>query len=252
MIAEGAGAMGFGGVKAAGDHALAVCDLAEGRYGDAYERLKPLLDDPFLHVTPLELPDFVEAACRSGHADQAHTHVTRLEELASANGSAWNRGAAQRSRALVEDGDAERHFRAGIATLEPTESEIDLARTHLLYGEWLRRGKRRRDAREHLRKALELFEDGHAPAFAQRARNELQALGERFPVAGSDGQLDLTRQELTVAQLAASGSTNAEIGATMFLSVNTVDYHLRKVFQKLGVSSRRQLVDHLEPPRPAT
>lgn len=247
MITEGAGAMGFGGVKAAGDRALAVRDLAEGRYGDAYDRLKPLVDDPFLQVTPHELPDFVEACCRSGHADEAVVHVRRLEEMSSANGSAWTRGAAQRSRALVEQG-AECHFRAGVATLEPAGIEIDLARTHLLYGEWLRRGKRRREAREHLRRALELFENGRAPAFAHRARSELGALGEHSAAAGAPGPLDLTAQELTVAQLAASGSTNAEIGATMFLSVNTVDYHLRKVFQKLGISSRRQLADHLAPP----
>lgn len=250
MIAEGAGAMGFGGVKASGDSALALRDLAEGHYSDAYERFKPLVDDPFLQVTPHELPDFVEAACRSGHSEEAGVHVTRLEEMASANGSAWNLGAAQRSRALVE-GDAEHHFRASVATLEPTGIEIDLARTHLLYGEWLRRSKRRREAREHLRCALELFEKGRAPGFAQRARNELQAIGVHASTAGTPGPLDLTAQELTVAQLAAAGSTNAEIGATMFLSGNTVDYHLRKVFQKLGISSRRQLADHLlHPPRP--
>jgi DNA-binding CsgD family transcriptional regulator len=247
MITEGAGAMGFGGVQASGVAALARRDLAEGLYEEAYERLKFLVDDPFLQVTPLELPDFVEAACRSGHADEARAHVERLEAMASANGSVWTRGVAERSRALVDDA-AEDYYRAGVATLEPTGIEIELARTHLLYGEWLRRAKRRRDAREQLRRALELFERGQAPAFAQRARNELQAIGEHYPASGAPGGLDLTAQELTVARLAASGNTNAEIGATMFLSVNTVDYHLRKVFQKFGISSRRQLTDRLGPP----
>jgi DNA-binding CsgD family transcriptional regulator len=247
MIAEGAGATGFGGVQASGAAALAIRDLAEGRYGDAYQRLKPLVDDPFLQVTPLQLPDFIEAACRSGHVAEARDQVERLEELASANGSVWTRGVAQRSRALVDD-DAEGHFRAGVATLEPTGIEIDLARTHLLYGEWLRRAKRRRDAREQLRRALEIFEHAQAPAFAQRARGELEAIGEPSPAAGARGALDLTAQERTVARLAAAGNTNAEIGATMFLSVNTVDYHLRKVFQKLGISSRRQLTERLDPP----
>lgn len=247
MITEGAGDMGFGGVKSAGEHAIAVRALAEGRYRDAYDRLKPLVDDPFLQVTPLELPDFVEAACRSGHGDQALQHVASLEEMASANGSRWTRGAAQRARALVEE-DAEAHFQAGVATLEPAGIEIDLARTHLLYGEWLRRAKRRKEARQQLRRALELFEDGRAPAFAQRAHRELSAMGLRPGAVAAPGALDLTPQELTVAQLAAAGSTNAEIGATMFLSANTVDYHLRKVFQKLGISSRRQLADHLAPP----
>lgn len=245
MIAEGAGAMGFGGVKAAGEAALAVRDLAEGHYGDAYQRLKPLVEDPFLQVTPLELPDFVEAACRSGHGAEAAAQVEQLEALASVNGSVWTRGVALRSRALIED-DAEPHFRAAAATLEPSGIDIELARAHLLYGEWLRRTKRRKDAREQLRRALDLFERGQAPAFAQRARNELEAIGEQSPAAEPRGTLDLTTQELTVARLAAAGHTNAEIGATMFLSPNTVDYHLRKVFQKLGISSRRQLADRVD------
>jgi len=248
MIAEGAGAMGFGGVQASGDAALAVRDLAEGQYDDAYARLKPLVEDPFLQVTPLELPDFIEAACRSGRAHEARAPLERLEAMAAVNGSAWARGVAQRSRALVED-DPEPHFRAGVATLEPTGSEIEIARTHLLYGEWLRRERRRREARDQLRRALGLFEDGRAPAFADRARAELQAIGERSPAAGEQGHPEFTPQELTVARLAASGHTNAEIGATMFLSVNTIDYHLRKVFQKLGISSRRQLSDRLDLPR---
>ncbi len=247
MIAEGAAAMGFGGVQASGTAALAVLDLAEGHYASAYDRLKPLVDSPFLQVTPTELPDFVEAACRSGHGDEAPAPVRCLEEMAAANGSAWTRGAAQWSRALIDE-DPERHYRAGLATLEPTGLEIEQARAHLLYGEWLRRRRRRKDAGAHLRRALELFESGRAPAFAQRARNELRALGERAPATGDHGHLDLTTQERTVAKLAATGHTNAEIGATMFLSVNTVDYHLRKVFQKLGISSRRQLTDRLDPP----
>ncbi len=246
-IAGDAGAMGLGGVKASADRALAVRDLTEGRYADAYRRLRPLIDDPFLQVTPHGLPDFVEAACRCGHPEEAVVHVTSLEELASANGSPWSLGAAQRSRALLAQ-DAEDHFRAGVETLEPTGLDIELARTHLLYGEWLRRVKRRREARDHLRRALELFEAGRAPGFAQRARNELRAIGDHAPAPGSPGPLDLTAQELSVAQLAASGSTNAEIGTVMFLSANTVDYHLRKVFQKLGISSRRQLADHLAVP----
>ena len=242
MISEGAASMGFGGVAASGKAALAVLDLAEGSYEEAYHRLKPLVDDPFLQVTPLELPDFIEAACRSQHVDEAAVHVARLEAMAVVNGSVWTRGVAQRSRAMVEV-DAEPHHRAAIATLHSTGLDIELARAHLLYGEWLRRARRRRDAREHLHQALELFERGQAPAFARRARIELQAIGDRSAPSGAPDTLDLTVQQLTVARLAAAGHTNAEIGATMFLSANTVDYHLRKVFQKLGISSRRQLAD---------
>jgi DNA-binding CsgD family transcriptional regulator len=245
MIAEGAGAMGFGGVHSSGITGLAVRDLAEGHYREAYHRLKPFVEDPFLQVTPLNLPDFVEAACRSGHVPETIPHVERLEYLATANGSPWTNGAAHRSRALLGD-EAERHFRASIEALA-AGPEIELARTHLVFGEWLRRARRRSDARDQLRLALSIFERIEAPAFAERARTELHALGERSTVVGTSSTPELTSQEMTVARLASSGSTNAEIGATMFLSANTVDYHLRKVFQKLGISSRRQLADHLDP-----
>ncbi len=244
-ISDAALAMGFGGVHSAGVAALAVRDLAEGHYRDAYTRLKPLIDEPFLQVTPLEYPDFVEAAVRAGHVAEAEPYVQRLEELALANGSRWARAMAQRCRALVAD-DPEPHFQAAIATLEPTDIDVERGRTHVLYGEWLRRRKRRRDAREQLRAALDLFERSAAPAFVERARAELTATGLKAESAPEPQALGLTPQELTVARLAASGSTNAEIGATLFISANTVDYHLRKVFQKLGISSRRQLTERLD------
>jgi DNA-binding CsgD family transcriptional regulator len=243
-IAEGAGSMGFGGVQSAGEAALAVRDLAEGDYERARRRLEPLVTDPFLQVTPLQLPDFVEAACRSGHADRAVPHVRHLEALARANGSPWTVGVAHRSRAFLED-DPEPHHRAAVEVLSSDDLPIDLARAHLLYGEWLRRVRRRSDAREQLHAALGLFESGLAPAFADRTRAELSAVGDQAAPAGVRAPLDLTPQQLTVARLAATGHTNAEIGATMFLSPNTVDYHLRHVFHKLGISSRRQLAERL-------
>ena len=243
-ISDAALAMGFGGVHAAGVAALAVRDLAEGHYRDAYAKLKPLVDEPFLQVTPLEYADFVEAAVRAGRVAEAEPFVRRVEELAAANESMWARGIALRCRALVTD-DPEPHFQAGIATLEPTDIDVERGRTHLLYGEWLRRRKRRRDARDQLHTALDLFERSAAPAFVERARSELTATGLKAESAAAPQSLGLTPQELTVARLAASGSTNAEIGATLFISANTVDYHLRKVFQKLGISSRRQLADRL-------
>jgi DNA-binding CsgD family transcriptional regulator len=246
-ITAGAGAMGFGGVEAAGVAALALRDLARGRYDAAYRRLKPLVDDPFLHVTPLNLPDLVEAACRSGRAEEAPVHVEALHRSARANGSAWNRGVARRAQALLEDGEeAEAAYRESLDALATTPTEIELARSHLVYGEWLRRSRRRRDARVQLNAARELFESHGAPWFARRASAELAAMGEHSASAGPPAGLDqLTAQQLTVARLAAGGHTNAEIGATMFLSANTIDYHLRKVFQKLGISSRRQLRDRL-------
>ncbi len=244
-ISEAALAMGFGGVHSAGVAALAVRDLAEGHYRDAYTRLKPLVDEPFLQVTPLEYADFVEAAVRAGRVAEAEPFVARVEEIGTANQSAWARGVASRCRALV-DKDPEPYFRTAISALDPTDVDVERGRTHLLYGEWLRRQKRRRDAREQLGLALGLFERSAAPAFVDRARAELTATGLKAESAVQPQNLGLTPQELTVARLAASGSTNAEIGATLFISANTVDYHLRKVFQKLAVSSRRQLADRLD------
>ncbi|MFE9184100.1 AAA family ATPase [Micromonospora haikouensis] len=246
-IAEAARASGFGGVHASGVSALAVRDLAERRYHDAYARLKPLMDTPFLQVTPLNYADFVEAASRSGRTDEAVGFVELLEDMAAVNGSAWTRGLAQRARALVSgDTDAERWHAAAVATLGPTALTVELGRSHLVYGEWLRRRRRRREAREQLSRAVGIFDDAGAPAFAQRARTELAAIS-RSPTADEPPRrLDLTPQELAVARLAAAGATNAEISATMFISPNTVDYHLRKVFQRLGVTSRRQLAGRLD------
>jgi DNA-binding CsgD family transcriptional regulator len=206
-----------------------------------------LINDPFLQVSPLQFPDFVEAAVRSGHLDEAADLVDRLEVIADANGSSWTRGTAERSRALVTvDDSAERHYAAAITTLASADVAVELARAHLLYGEWLRRLKRRREARDQLRTAQEMFERAGASLFAERARSELEATGAHTSPGGRGQTIDLTPQEAMVARLAASGSTNAEIGATLFISANTVDYHLRKVFQKLGITSRRQLAERLD------
>ncbi|GII54410.1 transcriptional regulator [Planotetraspora thailandica] len=246
-IADGANSVGFGGVGASAIAAVALRDIAEGNYRDAYDRLKPLLQDLFLQVTPTYYNDFVEAAVRSGHAHEAQPYVDQLVSRAGVNGSLWCRGVAERCQALTsEDSAAEPHFVAAVQALERTDAEIDLARAHLLYGEWLRRMRRRREAGEQLQLAVQHFEHSGAQIFVPRARAELEAVGAK-PVAHSGpGTPDLTTQELTIARLAAVGHTNPEIAANLFISVNTVDYHLRKVFQKLGISSRRQLADKLE------
>jgi DNA-binding CsgD family transcriptional regulator len=240
-------AMGFGGVHASAVSALATVGLAEGRYEEAYAHLKPLVDDPFFHVTQMTWPDFVEAAVRTGRVEEARAFADQLDERARASGTPWVRGVAARSRALVSDDDAaEPHFRAAVAALEGNRAEVELGRAHLVYGEWLRRRKRRKDARAQLLAAAEVFAGTGAEPFVGRANGELEAAGEPVRSTG-DGRLPmLTPQEQTVAELAAAGRTNAEIGASMFLSANTIDYHLRKVFQKLGISSRRQLSDRLD------
>jgi DNA-binding CsgD family transcriptional regulator len=246
MLAEAAQALGFDGVHASAVGALAVRDLADGRYEDARVRLQPLVDDPFLQTTPHQYPDYVEAAARSGQRAEAARVAGILASVAAASGSAWARGVAERSRALVAGDDAApAHYEAAVDALTGLGVDVDLARAHLLYGEWLRRARRRREAREHLHAALALFEATGATIFTPRTAAELDATGRRStlpaPPRPARAPLALTPQEATVARLAAGGSTNAEIGATMFISVNTVDYHLRKVFQKLGISSRRQL-----------
>jgi DNA-binding CsgD family transcriptional regulator len=242
-LAEAMRQTGFGGVHASAVAALALRDLAEGHYRDASHRLRPLIDDPFLQVTPLEYPDFVEAAVRAGRQDEALPVVARLTAMAEANGSAWTRGVALRSRALVE-AEPEILYREAIEVLAGARLVVEVARAELLYGEWLRRRKRRREARLQLSGALSRLEQAGATVFARRARSELEATGVRLSAEAPDA-FELTPQEANVARLAAQGRTNAEISSTLFVSVNTVDYHLRKVFQKLGISSRRQLADRL-------
>jgi DNA-binding CsgD family transcriptional regulator len=151
-------------------------------------------------------------------------------------------GFLARAQALTaHDTDAEPHYQAAIAQHSQTRGPAHRARSHLVYGEWLRRARRPRDAREQLRTAYHLFGQMGAQGFAARARLELSAAGETLGSAAAQVDHGLTPQEARVASLAAAGATNAEIAAQLYLSANTVDYHLRKVFRKLGVTSRRQL-----------
>lgn len=246
-ISDGADATGFGGVSSAARASIAVRHLADGRYQEAYDQLTPLVTDSFLHTTPTYYPDYVEAAARSGHHGEAERVATLLAQLADANGSPWCHGLAQRALAIVRAPDAEPYHTASIEALGKTGAEMDLARSHLVYGEWLRRARRRREAGEQLRLALEHFRHSGADLFVARTTAELAPLTDLGDLDSAPRVFDLTTQEHTIAQLAAVGRTNSEIAANLFISPNTVDYHLRKVFQKLGVSSRRQLADRLTP-----
>jgi DNA-binding CsgD family transcriptional regulator len=224
------------------DWTTAVLYNSVGRYEEAL--------DPARHAGehPEELPfawglvELIEAATRSGKAEDAAEVLERLSKTTRASGTDWALGIEARSRALLSTGEAaERLYREAIERLGRTRVRWALARVHLLYGEWLRRGRRRIDAREQLRTAHQMFVAIGAEAFADRAERELLATGETARKRAVESSGELTAQEAQVARLARDGLSNPEIGARLYISENTVDYHLRKVFRKLGISSRTQL-----------
>jgi DNA-binding CsgD family transcriptional regulator len=193
------------------------------------------------------LVELIEAAARSGsNPELAVDALGRLSQTTAASGTDWALGVEARCRALLTEGEAaEPLYREAIERLERTRVRVELARGHLLYGEWLRRERRRLDAREQLRHAHALFTEFGMEAFAERARVELEATGEHPRKRTSETRDDLTPQEAQISRLAAQGATNQEIAAQLFISPSTVDYHLRKAFRKLGVKSRHQLKQHL-------
>jgi DNA-binding CsgD family transcriptional regulator len=192
------------------------------------------------------LVELIEAAVRSGRPQSADEALLRLSDKTRASGTDWALGLEARSRALLGDGEvAETLYRQAIERLERTRVRVDLARAHLLYGEWLRRERRRVDAREQLHTAHNSFTQFGIEAFAERARVELEATGEHARKRTVETRDDLTPQEAQISRLAAEGATNQEIAAQLFISPSTVDYHLRKAFRKLGVKSRHQLGRHL-------
>jgi DNA-binding CsgD family transcriptional regulator len=184
----------------------------------------------------------VEATARSGDDAGARAALARLSERARASGTPWALGLLARSRALVApDDEAEPLYRDALAQLARSGVATDLARAHLLFGEWLRRQRRRRDARRQLRIAHDMFRATGATAFARRAGAELLATGEHSRTRAIEARDQLTPQERRIAQLAAAGESNAEVAAQLFISQHTVAYHLRKVFRKLRLTSRNQL-----------
>ena len=201
------------------------------------------------------LVELVEAAVHSGKTETAADAYRRLTETTSPAGTDWALGLAARSRALLSDGaQAEDGYREAISRLDRPQIRVELARAYLLYGEWLRRENRRADARSQLRTAHEMLDAMGLAAFAERARRELAATGETVRARTVGTVTALTAQEAYIARLARDGRTNAEIGAQLFLSVRTVEWHLRKIFIKLGIGSRRELgtaLDDLGPDRPA-
>ncbi|MGO9854631.1 MAG: ATP-binding protein [Acidimicrobiales bacterium] len=222
--------------------ALSNLDLAEGQYERALVVAQSLTEVDALGGTCEALPLVVEAGMRCGNREAARDALTCLAERATASGTPWALGLLARCRALVADGaSAAALYDEALDHFDKTSLLTEVARTHLLYGEWLRRQKRRSEAGEQLRRAYEMFDTMGAKAFAERARVELLATGERPRARRTETALDLTPRELQIARLAAQRETNQEIASRLFISANTVDYHLRKVFQKLGISSRREL-----------
>jgi DNA-binding CsgD family transcriptional regulator len=215
-----------------------------GRYVEALaaaERASADVDD-FGLSTVWVSHELIEAAVRSGNAEQAYAPLDRLALFARSSGTSWAIGVELRCRALMSDrSSAEPYYREAIECLDRSSIRVAAARSHLLFGEWLRRESRIAEAREHLHIAEECFTEIGMEAFARRARLELSASGQR-PHKRSEPTLgELTPQEEQIARLAIEGHTNTEIGALLYLSARTVEWHMRKVFMKLGVSSRRQL-----------
>jgi DNA-binding CsgD family transcriptional regulator/tetratricopeptide (TPR) repeat protein len=223
--------------------ATAVLCNGLARYEDALDAAEQAAGYPhelwFSNWVAIEL---IEAASRTGEVERAADAMKRLSISAQAGASDWGLGVEARSRALLSDGgSAERLYGEAIERLGRTRLRVDLARAHLVYGEWMRRGRRRRDARAQLRTAFEMFDAMGLDAFAGRAERELLATGERVRKRSVETQDELTTQEAQVARLARDGLSNAEIGERLFISQHTVAYHLRKVFSKLDITSRRQL-----------
>jgi DNA-binding CsgD family transcriptional regulator len=222
--------------------ATAVLNNGLGRYEEAFAAAREACEYDDLGLHGWRLSELIEAAVRCGELETAAVAARRLEERAGASGTDFGLGFSASARALIADDEhADVLFAEGIERLERTRMVIHLARAHLRYGEWLRRVNRRVDARRHLGKAHEMFTRMGAQAFAERARRELVATGEKIAKQPSGSGDELTAQETQIARLAGDGFTNQEIGAQLFISTHTVEWHLRKVFVKLGITSRRQL-----------
>ena len=214
-----------------------------GRYEEALaSAVEASEDTPELYIAAWTLSELIEAATRTGNAELAERALTRLGKQTEATGADWALGVHARSRALLSEGQAAEHlYREAIDRLGHTRLRPDFARAHLLYGEWLRRENRRVDARAQLRAAYELFVTIGMEAFAERARSELVATGETVRKRTAETRDELTPQERHIARLARDGLSNPEIGGRLFLSPRTVEWHLRKVFTKLGIRSRWEL-----------
>ena len=221
---------------------IAILENGFGHYAEALAAAGQARDDSHLFVSTWVLPELVEAAVRTGGTEVAAAAIEQLAERTQAGGTDFGLGLEARCRALVSQGQAaEACYREAVERLSRAGMRAELARAYLLYGEWLRREDRRLDAREQLRTAHDMLTAIGMEAFAERARRELVATGEAVRKRGAETVTMLTPQEAYIARLARDGLTNPEIGAQLFLSARTVEWHLRKIFTKLGIGSRREL-----------
>jgi DNA-binding CsgD family transcriptional regulator len=245
--AEDSMARGEGSAVQLAGWAAAVLHNGLGHYAEALAAAEPATEESYQPLaTQLVLPELIEAAVRTGRAEIGREALDRLSAMAAIEGSDWAKGLEARSRALVSEGrEAERCYAEAVERLGRTQLRPELARAHLLYGEWLRRELRRADARHQLRTAYDLLAVIGAEAFAERARRELLATGEKVRKRDVDTRRRLTPQEEHIARLARDGRTNPDIAAELFISARTVEWHLRKVFTKLGITSRTGLRDAL-------
>jgi DNA-binding CsgD family transcriptional regulator len=244
MNVDDATRRGEGTALTIADYALAVLNNGLGRYDAALAAAERVRESGEMVHVGSALPEVVEAAVRAGRPAPAAAAVEQLDAQARATRAPWALGLAARSRALISTGPAaEELYREAIERLAGGRTVPQLARAHLVYGEWLRREGRRQDAREQLRTAHTLLADIGADGFASRAAGELRATGEH-PRKRSAQPFDaLTAQELRIAKLVASGATSKEVAAQLFLSSRTIDAHLRNIYRKLDITSRRQLRD---------
>jgi len=244
-------ARGEGRVIALGGYARSVLYNGLGRYAAAADSARRGAEDDDQGYAAWSLAELVEAAAHCDQVEAAAAALQRLDERTRAADTDWALGILARSRALMSEGEtADSLHREAIERLGRSHMRVELARARLLYGEWLRRTQRRAEARSELRSAYDMLAGIGAAGFAERARQELLAMGDTVRKPAGDARETLTDQEAQIAQLAAGGQTNVEIGAQLFISPRTVEYHLRKVFGKLGISSRRELRKTLSPPLP--
>jgi DNA-binding CsgD family transcriptional regulator len=233
---------GLGRMVSLAAYANSVLYNGLGRHDAARDAAWRTFERDQVGFGPFVLPELAEAASRTGDAALLRTALEWLSERARVTPTEWVLGIEARVRALLGEGDvAEGFYRESVARLGRTSLRVELARSRLLYGEWLRRERRRVDAREQLRTAHEMLEAMGIEAFAERARRELLATGETVRKRTVETRDDLTAQEVQIARLARDGLSNPEIAARLFISSRTVQYHLRKVFTKLEISSRTQL-----------